>query len=78
MACYPDPMDDEHDAVEAVNQVVEALRLAGVAEDDIASALLSKGAVVSLMAGAAPDDLLDELRLAFDELAQHLTRAPRT
>lgn len=70
-------MDDEQDAVEAVNSVVEALRLAGIAEDDIASALLSKGAVVSLMAGAQPDELLEELRLAFDELAQHLTTTPK-
>jgi len=69
-------MDDNEDASAAIDQIVENLRLAGVEDDAIASALVSKGAVNSLMAGVSAEDLMGDLAEGIEELARHLSRNP--
>jgi hypothetical protein len=54
-------MDDSADASEAIDSVVQALKLAGVTEDVIASELLAKGCVLHLMNGVSTDEILDDM-----------------
>jgi hypothetical protein len=69
-------MDDNEDASAAIDGIVENLRLAGVEEDAIASALLSKGALLLLMAGVSASDILEDMTEAFEGLAVHLSKKP--
>ena len=54
-------MDDNSDTAKAIDDVVQALKLAGVTEDVIASQLLAKGCVLQLMGGLSADEILDDL-----------------
>ena len=66
-------MDDNSDASQAIDDVVQALKLAGVTEDVIASQLLAKGCVLQLMDGVSTDEILDDLEASLITLARHIS-----
>ena len=69
-------MDDNSDASQAIDDVVQALKLAGVTEDVIASQLLAKGCVLQLMGGLSADEILDDLEESLIGLAEHISNKP--
>jgi hypothetical protein len=69
-------MDDDADASQAIDNVVQALKLAGVTEDVIASQLLAKGCVLQLMGGLSADEILDDLEESILGLAKHISGNP--
>ena len=66
-------MDDNSDASQAIDAVVQALKLAGVAEDVIANELLAKGCVLHLMDGVSADEILDDMEESIIGLAKHIS-----
>jgi hypothetical protein len=66
-------MNDKSDASQAIDDVVQALKLAGVAEDVIANQLLAKGCIVQLMNGVSADEILDDLEESIIGLAKHIS-----
>jgi hypothetical protein len=71
--CYAHRMDDQSDASQAIDDVVQALKLAGVTEDVIASQLLAKGCFLQLMNGVSADEILDDLEESLIGLAKHIS-----
>ncbi len=69
-------MDDDTDASEAIDNVVQALRLAGVTDDVIANQLMAKGCVLHLMDGLSADEILDNLEESILGLAKHISGKP--
>ena len=69
-------MDDNSDASEAIDNVVQALKLAGVKEDGIANQLLAKGCILQLMGGVTADEILDDLEESLIGLAEHISNKP--
>ncbi|MBT4671277.1 MAG: hypothetical protein HOB64_04115 [Rhodospirillaceae bacterium] len=69
-------MDDNSDASEAIDNVVQALKLAGVKEDVIANQLLAKGCILQLMGGVTADEILDDLEESLIGLAEHISNKP--
>ena len=55
-------MDDNADASEAIDNVVQALKLAGVDESAIADVLPAKGTILHLMNGLSVKETLDGLK----------------
>ncbi len=66
-------MDDNSDASQAIDDVVQALKLAGVTEDVIANELLAKGCVLHLMDGVSADEILDDMEESIIGLAKHIS-----
>jgi hypothetical protein len=66
-------MDDDSDASQAIDNVVQALKLAGVTEDVIANQLLAKGCILKLMDGVSADEILDEMEVSLIGLAKHIS-----
>jgi hypothetical protein len=66
-------MDDDSDASQAIDNVAQALKLAGVAEDVIANQLLAKGCILKLMDGVSGDEILDEMEVSLIGLAKHIS-----
>jgi hypothetical protein len=66
-------MDDNSDASQAIDDVVQALKLAGVTEDVIANQLLAKGCVLHLMDGVSADEILDDIEASIIGLAKHIS-----
>ena len=69
-------MDDNSDASEDIDNVVQALKLAGVKEDVIANQLLAKGCILQLMGGVTADEILDDLEESLIGLAEHISNKP--
>jgi hypothetical protein len=65
-------MDDPTDASQAIDNIVQSLRLAGVDEDVITSELLAKGILRRLMNGDTPADVMIEVEDAIEALAKHI------
>ena len=55
-------MDDNADASEAIDNVVQALKLAGEDKSAIADVLLAKGTILYLMNGLSVEETLDGLK----------------
>ncbi len=66
-------MDDNSDAAQAIDDVVQALKLAGVTDDVIANQLLAKGCILELKNGASADEILDDLEGSLIGLAKHIS-----
>lgn len=69
-------MDDNSDASKAIDNVVQALKLAGVTEDVIANELLANGCVLHLMDGVSADEILDDMEESIIGLAKHILNKP--
>ena len=54
-------MDDNADATEAITQMVETLRLAGVNDTSIAASLVARGLLMRLMDGVSVVNVLEEV-----------------
>ncbi len=66
-------MDDNSDASQSIDDVVQALKLAGVTEDVIANQLLAKGCIIQLMNGVSADEILNDLEGSLIGLAKHIS-----
>jgi hypothetical protein len=66
-------MDDNADASKAIDNVVQALKLAGVEEDVIASHLLASGVLLHLKNGVSVEGVLDEVKNELTVLAKHIS-----
>ena len=66
-------MDDNSDASQAIDDVVQALKLAGVKEDVIANQLLAKGCILQLMDGLSSEEILGDLEESLITLARHIS-----
>jgi hypothetical protein len=66
-------MDDNSDTAKAIDDVVQALKLAGVTEDVIANQLLAKGCILQLMDGVSADEILDDMEESIIGLAKHIS-----
>ena len=70
---YAHWMDDNSDASQAIDDVVQALKLAGVTGDVIANQLLAKGCILHLMDGVSADEILDDMEESLIVLARHIS-----
>ena len=66
-------MDDNADASQAIDNVVQALKLAGVEEDVIASHLLASGVLLHLKNGVSVKGVMDEVEDGLTALAKHIS-----
>ena len=66
-------MDDNADASQAIDNVVQALKLAGVEEDVIASHLLASGVLLHLKNGVSVEGVMDEVEDGLTALAKHIS-----
>jgi hypothetical protein len=66
-------MDDNSDASQAIDDVVQVLKLAGITEDVIANQLLAKGCIIQLMNGVSADEILNDLEGSLIGLAKHIS-----
>ena len=55
-------MDDNAEASEAIDNVVQALKLAGEDKSAIAEVMLAKGTILHLMNGLSVEETLDGLK----------------
>ena len=69
-------MDDNSDAAQAIDNVVQALKLAGVTEDVIANQLLAKGCILELKNGVSGDEILGDIEGSLIALAKHISNKP--
>ena len=66
-------MDDNAEASQAIDNVVQALKLAGVEEDVIASHLLASGILLHLKNGASAEGVMEEVEDGLTALAKHIS-----
>ena len=66
-------MDDNADASQAIDNVVRALKLAGVEEDVIASHLLASGILLHLKNGVSVERITDEVEDGLAALGKHIS-----
>ena len=66
-------MDDNADASQAIDNVVQALKLAGVEEDVIARQLLAAGILLHLKNGVSVEGVMDEVEDGLAALAKHIS-----
>ena len=66
-------MDDNAEASQAIDNVVQALKLAGVEEDVIASHLLASGVLLHLKNGASVKGVMEEVEDGLTALAKHIS-----
>ena len=69
-------MYDNADASVAIDNVVQALKLAGVDESVIAEVLLVKGTILNLMNGLSLQETSDGLKDDIANFAKHISDKP--